>query len=289
MKTAVNSCLCAMFVPDHRCASFPSSSLGTQCCEAPLRTELAASLVGNGLMFERKGSRASQTCVPKLELGNEKNEKKLTVVRTWAVVASAILVSLPLVVGCSKSTAEQPLAQRTILPIPSDAPSDVGRLLEGFRSPDAHERSETAFRLGELGQQASSGVPHLIDALKDENWRVRSRAAEALGKIGDAKAVAPLISLWETQDSDWEVRARCVESLGKLKDDRGTATLIVALEDMVSHVRYQAAVALNGTQDSAAIEALEKVVQYDPDPTVRDAARESLKKKTVQGNASSSE
>ena len=51
--------------------SFPSSSLGTTFREAPLRTAWASLLIGNGLMFDRRGSRASKTCVPKLELGNE--------------------------------------------------------------------------------------------------------------------------------------------------------------------------------------------------------------------------
>ncbi|MFH1731918.1 MAG: HEAT repeat domain-containing protein [Planctomycetota bacterium] len=55
----------------------------------------------------------------------------------------------------------------------------------------AHERSDAALRLGDLGDR--DAVPYLAAALKDKNWSVRSRAAISLNKLGDASAVPALI------------------------------------------------------------------------------------------------
>ena len=56
------------------------------------------------------------------------------------------------------------------------------------------------------------------------------------------------------------------------------ALLIASLADMVSHVRYQAAIALGELGGPAAEEALASTVQLDSDPTVRSVARESLRR-----------
>jgi len=197
--------------------------------------------------------------------------------KRFLAIASASFILSVLISGCYDSRSKAPSPQAASRPIPADAPWKVRQSLEKLSDPDAGERAQAAFVLGELGQDAVDAVPHLLDALSDENGRVRSRAAEALGKIGDPRAVEPLIQLLDAKDPDWGVRARCVESLGKLRDARATQSLIAATEDMASQVRYQAAVALGAVSDPAATNALKKLAEYDPDPTVRNAAHKMLR------------
>jgi HEAT repeat protein len=90
--------------------------------------------------------------------------------------------------------------------------------------------------------------------------------------------VEPLIQILETKDEDWEVRFRVAEALGRLKAAQATDSLVACLADMVSHVRYQAAIALGELGGPAAEEALASTVQLDCDLTVRFVARESLQR-----------
>ena len=189
-----------------------------------------------------------------------------------------MLTLIALIIGCGAPEPTTPSEQTSTLSIPSDAPAEVRQQLEQLQSSDPQRRAYAAFLLGTMGQEATSAVPHLLEALEDENRQVRSRAAEALGTIGDPRAVAPLLQILETKDEDWEVRSRVAEALGRLKDAQATDSLIASLADMVSHVRYQAAIALGELGGPAAEEALASTVQLDSDPTVRSVARESLRR-----------
>ena len=181
--------------------------------------------------------------------------------------------------GCGDTNSGEPTAQRKIRPLPSDVPPEVRQQAEGLCSPEPQTRAYAIRCLGSGGPKSVSAIPVLLDALDDEDRCVRSRAAEALGKIGHPDAVEPLIDVFERDGEDWEVRASAAEALGKLGDARATPALIASLVDMVSHVRYQAAVALGEVEGGTAAEtALESTAQYDADMTVRHAAKESLQR-----------
>lgn len=74
---------------------------------------------------------------------------------------------------------------------PEELSAAVKKQIGVLNNGAAHERSDAALRLGDLGDRAA--VPHLAAALKDKNWSVRSRAAISLKKLGDASAVPALI------------------------------------------------------------------------------------------------
>jgi len=184
-----------------------------------------------------------------------------------------------LVGGCGDTSSSELSVQQKIRPLPPNLSPDLRQQAEGLYSPEPQTRAYAARRLGSGGRKSVWAMPLLLDALNDADRRVRSRAAEALGNIGGSDAVEPLIEALEKDGEDWEVRASVAEALGMLKDARATPSLVASLVDMVSHVRYQAAVALGeigGGPDVVA--ALESTAQYDADLTVRDAARQSLQK-----------
>jgi len=72
-------------------------------------------------------------------------------------------------------------------------PLDVTAQLERLSSNSVAERTDAAYRLGELGSRAVNAVPYLINIIEDEDdVLLKTTAIMALGKIGDRRAVAPL-------------------------------------------------------------------------------------------------
>jgi len=121
----------------------------------------------------------------------------------------------------------------------------IGKLLEDERQGSFGARATGARLLGDCGPAAATAVPALAKLLKDAEADVRVASAEALLKI------AP-----------------------------GTETAVPVLIDALQHpdllVRRRAAEALGGRGD-AARKALGDAVR-DPEPEVRQAAQEALKK-----------
>lgn len=126
----------------------------------------------------------------------------------------------------------------------------VGKLLEDERQGSFGARARGARMLGECGAAALPAVPAVVKLLKDPEGDVRVAAAEALLKISpDNQAEAALGSLAEALKSpDLLIRLRSVEAL-----------------------------AGRGRQARSALPALKALLQ-DPEPELRDAAREAMKK-----------
>ena len=122
--------------------------------------------------------------------------------------------------------------------------TEIGKLIYQLEnSPDAMDRAETAFKLGDLRENGA--VYALIDALKnDPDVRVRAAAAVTLANIGDKRAVEPLICALENDKSGSMLA--CAQALGILDDDRAMPVLTKTFEyDNNKNVRLTAAMALN--------------------------------------------
>jgi HEAT repeat protein len=157
----------------------------------------------------------------------------------------------------------------------------VPALAERVRDdPDARVRAVAALALGKIGPPAHTAAPALGIALKNENPRVRAAAALALGAIGPCEEVrkeCPRLVL-ALLDGSSEAREAATLSLREL------APLVVPpLTQGLDHedrtIRAFAAFALGkiGPKARDALPALREAATDDPDPRVRQAARQAVK------------
>ena len=147
-------------------------------------------------------------------------------------------------------------------------------LIHALKHPDKAIRRKASTLLGKTGE--AGAVDLLIIALKDEHPRVRSRAAHALGRIGNVAAVEPLtVALKDTAPN---VRINALHALGKF-GETAAAALISALADPVASVRRHAIAALEKTGSKRAIPQLEKMAKDEPEESVRQAAKQALRKR----------
>ncbi|MBP2146690.1 HEAT repeat protein [Methanofollis sp. W23] len=171
-------------------------------------------------------------------------------------------------------------------------------LTSAVASPDPEVRWAAALALGRIASPAC--VPALCSLLADPDPQVRWKAAEGLGAIGNEEAVFALIPL--LADPDPGVKAGAVDALAgtgseaagmvveglKMRDrwfgavdtlrEMGAAArpaLHAALDWENPWVRIGAAMVLAEEGDEAGTAALFAALD-DPDPDVRDAARQTL-------------
>lgn len=121
-----------------------------------------------------------------------------------------VLAALPLVflTGCSKA------------PLPTLAGGKpVRNWVDSLQnSPDAKQRKEAAFKLGNVGPSDPAAFPALLSALKDRDAAVRSEAILALVKFGPASLEAvPTLTELRDRDEDPKVRTYAAKALEKLR------------------------------------------------------------------------
>jgi HEAT repeat protein len=143
------------------------------------------------------------------------------------------------------------------------APGDdkVAGLLNDLKSANAGTRARAAMALGKMGPSAKAAVPGLAEAVVDRDLNVRYYAAEALGAVGpEAKAAVPAL-------------------IKALDTFPGGSPPLDGPQRYYADTRSVAAEALGaiGTGAREAVPALKKALN-DPDPSVRSAAAEALKR-----------
>jgi HEAT repeat protein len=88
-------------------------------------------------------------------------------------------------------------------------------------SPDAGQRKEAAFKLGNVGPTDPTALPAVAAALKDRDPAVRREAIAALVKFGTAaQECVPALSELRDHDTDPKVRAYAAKALETLQRGR---------------------------------------------------------------------
>lgn len=121
------------------------------------------------------------------------------------ILAAALMLAF--VVGCGQT-------QPTL-----SGGKPVSHWVEQLRtSPDAKERKEAAFKLGNVGPTDPAALPALRGAINDRDAVVRSEVILALVKFGPAaqEAVPALIELRD-RDRDPKVRSHAAKAVDKIQ------------------------------------------------------------------------
>jgi HEAT repeat protein len=162
-------------------------------------------------------------------------------------------------------------------------------LRRAFQSKNSEVRSAVAGALARRGAAAAWAVPELARAVADEDSSVRDSAIGALAAIGPAAALSgPAIARAAETDDHAYVRVTAAHALWRLGVStdvalRALARTIEEGDDWRGELREQAASYL-GNFGAAAVPVLEKALR-DPEPSVRVAAREALRR--IQGSGGS--
>ena len=185
----------------------------------------------------------------------------------------------------------------------------VAPLAKALTDPDLQVRVASATALGSLGPRAAGAVPVLAQALEDPDPLVRREAAAALGKMGPATSAAvpalervlrgpnpspsPQDPHVTSAPGDVRLRELAAHALGQAgHGTNADLALIEALQDPDGNVR-EAAVHALGVMGPAhadhAVPALRKVLQADPEASVRISAVFSLRSMRASGVAALAE
>jgi HEAT repeat protein len=142
--------------------------------------------------------------------------------------------------------------------------TEIQRLIENLRAPDADTRVAAADALGQYGalhadaSGLSAAVPSLLAALGDDSRDVRWSAAYALGAIGEAAGVPGLLALLADPGTEGGLRLVAIKALGKIGAADAAPALIAILRDGESRcLRVAAARSLVRIGTAEALTAVE--------------------------------
>lgn len=157
------------------------------------------------------------------------------------------------------------------------AEAATGMLVEAIGEQNEALQKEATRALIKIGAPA---VPALIDALESPSGDRRKYAARALGVMQDQRAEEPLIK--RLSDSSHDVTAAAALALGTAGTKAATAPLVAALYSGHVTTRVNAAIALGQLDTKDAVGPLEKIMDTDEDPYVREWSARALE--NITGN-----
>ena len=140
-----------------------------------------------------------------------------------------------------------------------------------------YERAHAAKALADLanvlGLDRGRAVQVLI-AAADERNEVRKWPLLALAELREPAALPAFHRA--AHDGDWMIRIFAAHGFDRLRDRASLAEVASLLTDRESGVREAAAAALASIGDGRARPLLQHAAMTDPDPWVREAARDAL-------------
>ena len=140
---------------------------------------------------------------------------------------------------------------------PDLAPALVRAFVESEED-DPRIRRYLALAIGRLNPVPSEAVAALTEALADPDSETVISVIWALGALGDGTAVPGIVELYQSADAG--VRKMVVYALGGLPNDGTYTTLRAALDDPVSDVQWNAAVALAHHGDDRGLTVLRRML-----------------------------
>jgi twitching motility protein PilT len=131
--------------------------------------------------------------------------------------------------------------------------------------------------------RSPEAVPHCVRFLTGEDWWLRDRAALALAEIRDESTLPHLIQLLKDPESNLSAAA----ALGLWGTPKALPSLLEAYKqpDSQKDLRLEILDAFSRIDDPRISPLLQKIVQLDPDPLVRDKASRLVRARTGSGSA----
>jgi len=138
------------------------------------------------------------------------------------------------------------------------------------------EPGSRAAPMSDKVKEVADPVLRAAAGLRSPSASVRAQAARTLGQTGDDAAVRPLIQA--LSDPALEVRAYALDALGEIGSPDAVDPVAARLSDQSKLLRALAARALGRMGSPRAAPALEKLLEAEDEPVVRQAAQAALQK-----------
>jgi twitching motility protein PilT len=175
-------------------------------------------------------------------------------------IADAFLRTFRTVYGPSKDRAVEALRELS--------PAFIRAFLDRGKSDDPQQNALAASIAVTI--RAPEAVPHCIEFLTGEDWWLRDRAALALAEIKDESALPHLLKMLQNPESSLSAAA----ALGAWGTPKALPGLLEAYKQADAHkdLRLEILDAFALIDDARIGPLLQKIVQVDPDPLVKEKA-----------------
>ena len=192
-----------------------------------------------------------------------------------AKIAAAFLHAFKGTYGPTKDRAVEALAEL--------GPQYLRAFLDRAHSNDPDEANLAASIAVTI--RSPEAVPHCVRFLTGEDWWLRDRAALALAEIRDESTLTHLIQLLKDPESNLSAAA----ALGIWGTPKALPSLLEAYKQPDSHkdLRLEILDAFSRIDDPRISPLLQKIVQLDPDPLVREKASQLVRARTGVASAES--
>lgn len=152
---------------------------------------------------------------------------------------------------------------------------EIRRWAEALEDPKPSERFAAVKWFAESGDPRAAR--YLVEASHDRDPRIAARAIDFLGRMQATEAAIPLAERLFMKDASDPLKHQILVALGRIGDTRTSDEILAYLGIARGpELRGAALLALGETGDPSVVEPLTALAESEPDPKLRELAREAI-------------
>ncbi|MEQ8191955.1 MAG: HEAT repeat domain-containing protein, partial [Candidatus Eremiobacterota bacterium] len=163
---------------------------------------------------------------------------------------------------------------KVALPVTEEA-DKLDLMILQLNIPDKNIRKFAIKTIGEFKTEKAAS-PLLSILKKEQEWEIRKSVVEALAGFKLNSKIEETMKEILINDSNSQVKAAAAQVMGMYGDKTFSGPLILALDDPSDEVRLRAIMALGKIKDERALEPLKRIMNYEPEQSIKEEAIVSI-------------